>query len=59
MEEFSRGLCGYFDKALPAMLLYDSERTQYQALSEEHKPPSSVYGAEHLLRLFGMVNYSY
>ncbi|KAL1822173.1 hypothetical protein ACET3Z_008951 [Daucus carota] len=52
MEEFSRGLCGYFDKALPAMLLYDSERTQYQALSEEHTPPSSIYGAEHLLRLF-------
>ncbi|XP_017239236.2 protein MRG2-like [Daucus carota subsp. sativus] len=52
MEEFSRGLCGYFDKALPAMLLYDSERKQYQALSEEHKPPSGVYGAEHLLRLF-------
>lgn len=58
MEEVSRGLSGYFDQALPAMLLYEGERQQYQALSAEHIPPSTVYGAEHLLRLFGTVNYS-
>ncbi|KAF3951595.1 hypothetical protein CMV_022778 [Castanea mollissima] len=49
--EILKGLRCYFDKALPAMLLYKSERRQYnEAISVG--PPSTVYGAEHLLRLF-------
>ncbi|KAL8128024.1 hypothetical protein AgCh_014817 [Apium graveolens] len=34
-----------------AMLLYNNERKQYEALSAENIPPSVAYGAEHLLRL--------
>lgn len=55
LVEILNGLRTYFDKSLPAMLLYKPERGQYL----EHVPenstiaPSSVYGAEHLLRLFG------
>ena len=42
-------LLTYFDKALPKLLLYPTERDQF----ENHKgAPSAVYGAEHLLRLF-------
>lgn len=48
------GLCAYFNKALPVMLLYNNERQQYQEAIYENTSPSSVYGAEHLLRLFGM-----
>ncbi|KAM3758148.1 hypothetical protein ACB098_01G021100 [Castanea mollissima] len=49
--EILKGLRCYFNKALPAMLLYKSERRQYnEAISVG--PPSTVYGAEHLLRLF-------
>ncbi|BBN03313.1 mortality factor 4-like protein 1 [Marchantia polymorpha subsp. ruderalis] len=48
------GLQAYFDRALPAMLLYKQERAQYaEAVSEgSSKRPSLIYGAEHLLRLF-------
>ncbi|KAF7141274.1 hypothetical protein RHSIM_Rhsim06G0056800 [Rhododendron simsii] len=52
IEEILNGLRCYFDKALPAMLLYKSERQQYQDATADHVPPSTVYGAEHLLRLF-------
>ncbi|MCO5567078.1 hypothetical protein L7F22_020763 [Adiantum nelumboides] len=54
LVEILNGLRTYFDKSLPAMLLYKPERAQFL----EHVPensiiaPSSVYGAEHLLRLF-------
>lgn len=51
--EIVKGLICYFDKALPAMLLYKSERQQYEELIVNDVSPSSVYGAEHLLRLFG------
>jgi mortality factor 4-like protein 1 len=44
----------YFDKALPVMLLYKSERHQYADAIRDNVSPSMVYGAEHLLRLFGM-----
>ena len=44
----------FFDKALPAMLLYKSERQQFEQATVDGTSPSSVYGAEHLLRLFGM-----
>ncbi|KAL9664125.1 hypothetical protein QQ045_019522 [Rhodiola kirilowii] len=49
--EIMKGLHNYFDKALPAMLLYKNERQQYQQFTANQVPPSKVYGAEHLLRL--------
>lgn len=56
--EILNGLRCYFDKALPAMLLYKSERKQYEEAISDHVSPSSIYGAEHLLRLFGKLNFS-
>ncbi|XP_059634686.1 protein MRG1-like [Cornus florida] len=50
--EILKGLRCYFDKALPVMLLYKSERLQYQEAITDDVSPSTVYGAEHLLRLF-------
>ncbi|KAK1323899.1 hypothetical protein QJS10_CPA02g00378 [Acorus calamus] len=50
--EILKGLRCYFDKALPAMLLYKEERKQYRELVVDNVSPSTVYGAEHLLRLF-------
>ncbi|KAK3004347.1 hypothetical protein RJ639_018051 [Escallonia herrerae] len=52
VQEILNGLHCYFDKALPAMLLYKSERLQYQEAIADDVSPSTVYGAEHLLRLF-------
>ncbi|KAF7830583.1 protein MRG2 isoform X1 [Senna tora] len=52
IEEIFKGLCCYFDKALPVMLLYKNERKQYQEACPDDISPSTVYGAEHLLRLF-------
>jgi mortality factor 4-like protein 1 len=49
-----KGIRIYFDKALPVMLLYKKERKQYHETVVDDVPPSMVYGAEHLLRLFGM-----
>uniref|UniRef100_A0A804PHC1 Chromatin modification-related protein EAF3 n=1 Tax=Zea mays TaxID=4577 RepID=A0A804PHC1_MAIZE len=50
--EILKGLRCYFDKALPAMLLYKKERDQYAEEVKGDVSPSTVYGAEHLLRLF-------
>ncbi|PNW71228.1 hypothetical protein CHLRE_16g692400v5 [Chlamydomonas reinhardtii] len=50
--EVAAGLRGYFDKSAMAVLLYRSERPQAMALLSDGRLPSSVYGAEHLLRLF-------
>ncbi|KAL0017478.1 hypothetical protein SO802_004547 [Lithocarpus litseifolius] len=50
--EILKGLRCYFDKALPAILLYKSERWQYKEAISVDVSPSTVYGAEHLLRLF-------
>ncbi|KAG2657891.1 protein MRG1-like isoform X2 [Panicum virgatum] len=50
--EILKGLRCYFDKALPAMLLYKKERDQYNEEVKGDVSPSTVYGAEHLLRLF-------
>lgn len=50
--EILKGLRCYFDKALPAMLLYKKERQQYHEAVRDDVSPSTVYGAEHLLRLF-------
>nr|XP_010928390.2 protein MRG1 [Elaeis guineensis] len=52
VAEILKGLRCYFDKALPAMLLYKKERQQYQEEICDNVSPSTVYGAEHLLRLF-------
>lgn len=53
--EILNGMRNYFDKALPVMLLYKKERHQYDEAIVDNVSPSAVYGAEHLLRLFGMV----
>ncbi|XP_020533715.1 protein MRG2 isoform X3 [Jatropha curcas] len=50
--EITKGLCCYFNKALPVMLLYKSEREQYADAIKDDVSPSTIYGAEHLLRLF-------
>ncbi|XP_030537922.2 protein MRG2-like [Rhodamnia argentea] len=50
--EIMKGLRCYFDKALPVMLLYKSERQQYEETVADDIDPSTIYGAEHLLRLF-------
>uniref|UniRef100_A0A0D3HMV1 Uncharacterized protein n=1 Tax=Oryza barthii TaxID=65489 RepID=A0A0D3HMV1_9ORYZ len=50
--EILKGLRCYFDKALPAMLLYKKERQQYSEEVKGDVSPSTIYGAEHLLRLF-------
>lgn len=51
--EILKGIRCYFDKALPVMLLYKKERQQYHDLVVDNVSPSTIYGAEHLLRLFG------
>lgn len=53
--EILNGLRCYFDKALPAILLYKKERLQYREGFSDNTSPSTIYGAEHLLRLFGML----
>ncbi|XP_037497105.1 protein MRG1 isoform X4 [Jatropha curcas] len=50
--EILKGIRCYFDKALPVMLLYKKERQQYYSSVENDTSPSTIYGAEHLLRLF-------
>ncbi|KAI5478443.1 hypothetical protein MNV49_005084 [Pseudohyphozyma bogoriensis] len=54
--EVSAGLRLYFNKALGNNLLYRFERGQYQdmmkKITDEEAELSSIYGAEHLLRLF-------
>ncbi|WRX30113.1 RNA binding activity-knot of a chromodomain - like 1 [Theobroma cacao] len=52
VQEIFKGIRVYFNKALPVMLLYKSERQQYDDTITEDICPSTVYGAEHLLRLF-------
>ena len=54
-EEVISGLKIYFDRCLGNILLYRFERQQYVDIrrSNEGKEMSEIYGAEHLLRLFG------
>jgi MRG len=54
-DEVIAGLKLYFDRSLGTILLYRFERQQYMEIRKEHpnKEPSEIYGAEHLLRLFG------
>lgn len=53
LGEILKGIRMYFDKTLPAMLLYKKEHQQYHDAIADNVSPSTVYGAEHLLRLFG------
>lgn len=57
--EILNGLRSYFDKALPSILLYKKEQLQYREVVSDNISPSTIYGAEHLLRLFGMLIKSY
>jgi hypothetical protein len=51
----SHGQIVTYCQALPLVLLYREERQQYDELSRcSGFLPSSTYGAEHLLRLFGL-----
>ncbi|KAL4582212.1 hypothetical protein LXL04_006755 [Taraxacum kok-saghyz] len=52
VSEILKGLRCYFDRALPVILLYNKERKQFQELITDNISPSTIYGAEHLLRLF-------
>jgi mortality factor 4-like protein 1 len=56
LAEIMNGIVLYFDKALGNNLLYRFERAQYVDIrrkTAEVRPMSEIYGAEHLLRLFG------
>ncbi|WCJ31279.1 Chromatin modification-related protein EAF3 [Euphorbia peplus] len=50
--EILKGIRSYFDKSLPVMLLYKKERQQYDDAVKNDTSPATIYGAEHLLRLF-------
>ncbi|XP_047315499.1 protein MRG1 isoform X2 [Impatiens glandulifera] len=50
--EILNGLRCYFDKSATVILLYKKERQQYREAVTDGVSPSSVYGAEHFLRLF-------
>lgn len=41
------------------MLLYKQERQQFKQVIANNVSPAGVYGAEHLLRLFGITNSLY
>ncbi|KAG0749224.1 hypothetical protein G6F57_000226 [Rhizopus arrhizus] len=51
LDEFIQGIRLYFNKTLSTLLLYRNEYQQYFEVCTG-KDPSSVYGSEHLLRLF-------
>jgi len=57
VKEIRSGLEQYFEKALGTVLLYRFERPQFKAqqtaAATEGKTLGDIYGAEHLLRLFG------
>jgi mortality factor 4-like protein 1 len=55
LDEFVSGVQLYFIKSLGNSLLYKSEYKQFEELKSEYpdKSPADLYGAEHLLRLFG------
>ncbi len=53
--EVAAGIRTYFEHALGTLLLYPQERAQYDELLEAQPDVevATVYGAAHLLRLFG------
>lgn len=71
ISEVLSGLQLYFDRSLGANLLYRFERAQYVDFRRRHQEAgggagsgedfeaSKIYGAEHLLRLFGAFTWSY
>lgn len=54
LRELFDGIRLFFEKALPSVLLYKTERKQYEDIKKlmSGKPMSEIYGAEHLIRLF-------
>jgi len=59
-EEVISGIQVYFDRCLGNILLYRFERQQYVDIRRQYdgKEMSEIYGAEHLLRLFGTFLFS-
>lgn len=55
IEGIMDGIQSYFDRALGAILLYRMERKQFDEIKQKNDevPVSELYGAEHLVRLFG------
>lgn len=62
LEEVMMGIREYFEKAIDKILLYKFEREQYRFLRSKweggtaefaDKGPLDIYGAHHLIRLFG------